>query len=102
MAESNARDLFRRRVRTAFDNADDAFRGQYAEEIEGLLGLSKQEIDAITPGDADLQAYDRLITVVKEASRVNLAQAELRNRIRELGDIAVSIAKKVPKLAALV
>ena len=39
--------------------------------------------------------------VVKEASRVNLEQAELVNRIKSLGDVAVSIAKKVPTLAAM-
>ena len=102
MAESDARRLFRRRVRTALDNADEAFRGEYAEEMEGLLGLSREEIDAISPGDVDLKAYDQLMAVVREASRTNVAQAELKNRIQKLGEVAVSIARKVPKLAALV
>lgn len=98
---SKARDLYRRRVTEAMKRADEAFRGQYAEEINELLGLSREEIDEITPDTTDLLAYDQLIEVVKEASRVNLKQAELVNRIEELGEVAVNIAKKVPSLAAL-
>ena len=101
MASQSARDRFRRRVRTSFERADEAFRGQYAEEIQGLLGLSEADIDKITPGNVDLQTYHRLIEVVKEASRVNVAQAELKRQIEALGEVAVQIAKKVPKLAAL-
>ncbi len=97
----DARELFRRRVRRALDEADEAFRGQYAEELKGLLGLSEAEIDAISPGTTDLETYDRLIAVVREASRVNLAQADLVARIRGLGDLAVGIARRVPALGAL-
>ena len=43
-----------------------------------------------------------MISVVKEASRANIDQAELKATIRELGDVAIAIAKKVPSLAALV
>jgi hypothetical protein len=96
-----ARELFRRRVRRALDQAEEAFEGQYTEELEGLLGLSRAEINAISPGVTGFETYDRLIAVVKEASRVNLAQADLVNRIRGLGDLAVSIAKRVPSLGTL-
>jgi hypothetical protein len=97
----HARTLFRRRVRTALDRADEAFRGKYKDAIDELSGLSRAEIDAITPGTTDLRVYNELIEVVKEASRVNLAQAELRQRIEQLGDVAVAIARKAPRLAAL-
>lgn len=99
--KAKARELFRKRVRAAMKRADEEFRGQYSEEIKGLLGLSKEEIDEITPDSTDITTYNDLITVVKEASRVNLEQAELIKRIRALGDIAVNIAKRVPKLAAI-
>jgi hypothetical protein len=79
----------------------EAFSGKYSKELNDLAGLSRSEIDAMAPGITDLQKYDELIAVVKEASRVNLAQAELRNQIQKLGDIAVSIAKRVPSLAAI-
>ena len=77
----------------------EAFVGKYAKEIDELLGLSRSEIDAITPGTNDLEVYDQLVTVVKEASRRNLSQAELKARIETLGDIAITIAKKSTKLA---
>ena len=51
--------------------------------------------------EADLQKYDELITVVREASRVNLEQAALKAQIIKLGETAVTIAKRVPTLAAL-
>jgi len=98
---SAARKLFRQRVRAALQRADAEFRGQYAEEIIGLLGLSKKQIDAITPDTTDIEMYNKLMIVVKEASRVNLEQAELVNRVRSLGEVAVAIAKKVPSLAAM-
>ena len=82
--------------------ADEAFNGTYKTEIEGLLGLSKAEIDAITPNDTtDLATYERLMAVVREASRKNVSQALLVSRIEALGDVAKSIARKVPSLAAL-
>ncbi len=78
-----------------------AFEGQYREEIEGLLGLSRKELERITPDTTDLEIYDQLITVVKEASASNIAQAELKSRVMKLGRVAISIAKQVPKLASL-
>jgi len=77
----------------------EAFVGKYAKEIDELLGLSRAEIDAIVPGTTDLEVYDQLMTIVKEASRRNLSQAELKARIETLGDIAITIAKKSATLA---
>ena len=78
-----------------------AFEGAYKDELNDLMGLSRSEIDKITPDTTDIQTYDHLITVVKEASKVNLSQAELKSNIEELGDVAIEIAKKVPKIASL-
>jgi hypothetical protein len=83
------------------DIIHEAFKGGYKEEIEGLLGLSKEEIDKITPDTTDLETYDKLIAVVRRASANNISQAELKNRIIELGEVAVSISKRVTKLAGL-
>jgi hypothetical protein len=79
----------------------DSFDGKYKKELNELSGLSKEEIDSITPDITDMQKYDELIAVVKLASRTNLQQAELKNQILELGKIAVSIAKRVPSLAGI-
>lgn len=78
-----------------------AFEGKYKDQLNDLSGLSKSEIDSITPDMTDLQKYDELITVVKEASRANLQQAQLKAQIIKLGDVAVKIASRVPSLAAI-
>jgi hypothetical protein len=86
---------------TTLANGRKAFTGRYKDELNALSGLSKEEIDAISLGITDLQKYDELITVVKEASRVNLEQAALKAQIIKLGVIAVTIAKRIPSLAAI-
>ena len=101
MADDFDPEEFKRRLKEQLKASREAFDGKYKDELSQLAGLSRTEIDAITPGITDLQIYDALIAVVKEASRVNLAQAELTTQIKKLGDIAVAIAKKVPTLAAL-
>jgi len=40
-------------------------------------------------------------TTIDYLISTNIAQAELKQHIKELGDVAVSIAKKIPGLAAL-
>jgi hypothetical protein len=93
---------FKRKLREKMAENRKAFEGEYKNELNELMGLSKTEIDAITPDSTDMEIYDQLITVVKEASRVNLSQAQLKQRIEELGDVAVRISQKVPSLATLV
>lgn len=94
-------DAFRRDLRNDLKKGREAFDGKYGDQLNELMGLSKEEIDAITPDGTDLEEYDRLIAVVKQASRHNLTQAQLRANIKALGDVAVTIAKKSAKLATL-
>ena len=84
-----------------FAEAEAAFDGEYKNELDNLLGLSREEIDAVTPGTSDLKIYDVLISVVKKASKDNISQAQLIDNIRSLGEVAVKIAKKVQSFAAL-
>jgi len=84
-----------------FAEADEAFNGKYKKELNALTGLSKEEIDAVTPGTTDLKVYSVLIKVVEKASKDNLSQAQLIANIKELGDIAIKIAKKAPQFAGL-
>ncbi len=93
MAENRFDDLFA--------EADAAFNGLYKKELNQLVGLSKEEIDSITPETTDLKIYAVLIKVVEKASKDNLSQAQLIENIKALGDVAVQIAKKVPQLAVL-
>lgn len=92
---------FKRRLRDKMEENRQAFEGQYKEELNDLMGLSRSEIDIIKPDVTDLEIYDQLITIVKEASRVNLSQVELKSQIEELGEVAIKIAKKVHPLATL-
>lgn len=84
-----------------FAEADAAFNGAYKEELNKLTGLSKEEIDSVTPGTEDLRVYSVLIKVVEQASKENLSKAQLAENIKELGGIAVKIAMKIPTLASL-
>ncbi|MEW6701184.1 MAG: hypothetical protein AB1298_00550 [Bacteroidota bacterium] len=92
---------FRKRIKEQLEENRKAFEGTYKDELNGLLGLSKDDINKITPDTTDMETYESLMTIVKEASRINVSQAELKNRIEELGNIAIEIAKKVPSLAKL-
>jgi len=100
---SNGFDLsaFEADLEDTLERGREAFKGAYKDELNELAGLSRSEIDAITPDTTDLEKYDELITVVKEASRVNLSQAQLRQKIESLGAVAVNIAKRVPSLSRI-
>ena len=85
-----------------FNEADAAFNGAYKKQLNDLMGLSKSEIDQITPNSiTDMSTYSKLIDVVKQASKDNISQADLITNIKSLGEIAIKIAKKVPTLAAM-
>jgi len=92
---------FRKSLRESLKKNRESFEGEYKEELDSLLGLSREEIDQITPDTTDLEIYDQLITVIREASRSNVNQAELKTQIENLGDIAIRIAQKIPKLAGM-
>lgn len=79
-----------------FSEADAAFKGAYKDELLMLEGLSREEIDLLIPGTEDLAVYSVLLKVVEQASRENRSMAGLIADIRELGDTAVKIARKVP------
>jgi hypothetical protein len=101
MATSTAKEKMRKELQAIIRKNRAAFEGEYGAQVQELLALSRDDIDAITPDGADLAVYDQLIEVVKGASRKNISQAQLRARIRELGDVAVTIAKRVGGLAKL-
>lgn len=84
-----------------FAEADAAFKGAYKDELTQLEGLSRKEINSVTPGTEDLTVYSVLIKVVEQASRENRSQASLIADIKELGDVAVNIARKIPQFASL-
>jgi hypothetical protein len=95
------RALLRQRIRAALNRADEAFAGEYSDELQQLLGLSQMDLDKISPAGTTAETYNKLISVVREASRVNAAQADLADHIRSLGATAIGIAKLVPGLATV-
>ena len=94
-------EAMRRRMEQAAEEARLALEGRHSDAYKELRGLSPEEIDSITPGTTDQEQYEVLLAVVQEATRQNLEQAELVARIRELGGVALAIARKVPSLAAI-
>lgn len=89
------------RFTQSFADADAAFSGQYEKELKQLKGLSEEEIAAVIPDTTATDVYEELIEVVEEASKKNMAQAELVVKIKNLGGVAVKIAEKIPRLASL-
>ncbi len=84
-----------------FAEADAAFKGAYRNELNQLEGLSKEEIESVTPDTEDMTVYSVLIKVVEQASRENRSMSSLIADIKELGNVAVNIARKVPRFASL-
>ena len=61
-----------------FAEADAVFDGTYSEELNQLLGLSKEEKqDKLTPDTKDLKTYNILIKIVEQASKDNLLRLNL-------------------------
>ncbi len=79
----------------------EAFHGKYKSELTELMGLSREEIDQVTADTTDVETYDMLIEIVKDASAKNLAQAELKARIEKLGQLAIELGRRVPSVAKL-
>lgn len=94
-------DEFREKLRRRRLEIEKEFKGEYAAELNELLGLSRDEIDAITPDTEDLRVYQELLAVVGAASSANVSKAQLIGRIKDMGDVAVRIAKLSPTLLAL-
>ncbi len=88
-------------LNTAADKAGRAMDGRFSEIYKQLRALSPEEIDGITPDTTDQQEYERLMALVQEATSRNMSQAELVDRIKQLGETAKAIAKKTTALAGL-
>jgi len=100
-AKDDAKAELMRELTRIIDQTRAEFEGRYGEELQGLLGLSQEQLREITPDVDGTEVYAQLIAVVRNASAKNLSIAQLRSRIRTLGEVAVEIAKKIPGLAKL-
>lgn len=86
----------------AADRAERTLEGRFGSIYRELRGLSPEEINEITPDITDQKEYERLIALVQQASDQNMEQAQLVERIREMGDVAKKIARKVTSLSSIV
>ncbi|RXQ95721.1 hypothetical protein EO244_07615 [Ancylomarina salipaludis] len=84
-----------------FSEADAAFDATYQNELAELKGMSKEEITAVCPDTTAEKTYMALIALVEKASKQNLSQAQLIERIKALGEIGIKLAMKVPSFAKL-
>ena len=89
------------RFTISFADADTAFSGQYLKELEQLKELTDAEIASVLPNTTNIDIYEKLIEVVGDASKKNMEQAELVSKIKNLGNVAIKLAKKIPGLAVL-
>jgi len=94
-------DSIREEMAKAAERARLALEGELAAEYRALRSLDPETIKDITSDTTDEVVYEKLIVVVQEASAKNESQAQLAGRIRELGNVAIEIAKQVPQLAAI-
>ena len=86
----------------AADRAERTLDGRFGSIYRELRGLSPEEINDITPDATDQKEYERLIALVQLATDKNMDQAQLLERIREMGDVAQKIARRVSSLSSLV
>lgn len=99
-SDINLDEIFAEMDRAA-ERARQALEGRFQAEYRELRALTPEQIDGVTPNIEDQVQYERLIALVEEASRKNLSQAQLVERIRALGDVAVTIARKSSALARI-
>jgi hypothetical protein len=71
---------------------------QFSKEIAALKELGTAGIEKLKPQITDQATYDKLIKVVQEAAAKNESIAQIVDRVKGLGQGAVSLAKKIATL----
>lgn len=94
-------EAMRARLKAARKRARDALDGQFSAIYSELRSLDPEEIKNITPDVTDEETYEELIELIQEATQQNLDNAELVNRIKDMGTVAIAIAGKVTSLSGL-
>lgn len=84
-----------------FKKADASFDANFQEALSQLKGLSCEELSKIIPETDTIEVYQSLISIVEDAIQKNISQAELVNKIKQLGSTAQSIIKRIPAIAKL-
>lgn len=94
---------FQKALRDSLKRNEEVFESSSENKkyLDDLLGLSTDEINSVVPNGTNSKTYADLISVVKEATRHNVSQAQLITSIKKLGTEAVTLAKQVSSLAVL-
>lgn len=67
-------------------------------ELEALKQATTTDLESLRPHVADEETYNKLIEVVEESTRNNESLAQLKERIEKLGEIGLSMAKRIIQL----
>ena len=68
---------------------------QLGSAIDKLGPLTREELEAAMPEGVDSNTLDELIGIVNGAADRNRKVAQLRQRVADLGEAAVKIAKNI-------
>lgn len=86
----------------AMDAAGDRSRDQADEELRddelALIARTSIDWEALRPQVGDDAQYEQLMAVVRDATENNMAIAQLKQRIVDLGAAGVALAKKIATL----
>lgn len=53
-----------------FNEADKAFDAKYKDQLDALKGMSKEDLEAITPITTDPDILNKLIKTVEQAAKI--------------------------------
>jgi len=84
-----------------FKTADKIFNEKYIADLNKFIILTDEEKEAIIGRGFSEDEYKVLVAAVEKATEMNNTQAELVAKIKCLGEVATTIAKKVPFFANL-
>lgn len=68
------------------------------EEYNALLKATKSDLAALKPKISDQEMYDKLVSIINDATADNLSLAEFQQRLESLGTGALQLGKEVVNL----
>ncbi len=69
-----------------------------SEELQALKEATDTKLEELRPRVTDEATYDKLIAEVKEATARNESLAQLKERVKKLGPVALCVLKESRKL----
>lgn len=83
-----------REMRNASRRAAYAADRELSTQLELIRQAGAADIRALKPQLSDPEAFNALLKAVKEATAANETQAQLRRRIKDLGEAALSVLRE--------